>query len=234
MAKYPFLLLRIFSSPHGEWVRRHIQSSLPLQSEVFPIPLPLSPVRSVGASKRARVRHSTRIRTHLDVCDMVDSLNHLYGCSLDGLSQVSPKLSTVHEKIHSHLFTRALQLRSSGRFISPAAASRELLGGGPPDCYSGDSQTTVEPYDPSRVSLPDDQLSPVSLAKLLDRERGSRSLLTTFLWMTTCGLSASRLAIVLSLILIVLLPKTLHSFGVFLLGYTSADCWASHDARGEG
>ena len=150
---------------HRVWPRRAVESKPPLRRELFPIPRPAFIEDSSGCSRDAQRRRALYLPAYASVCGAIESLNHFHGCVSEASSALS--VSAEHEEVHRYLFSRINLFISHGLPFSPREAAKELLGATPSDGYHAESLTTVEPYDPSKVSLPDGQVSPVNLLSIL-------------------------------------------------------------------
>ena len=148
-------------APKGEgretWSRRQFCSKRRSDDSVFPIRHLPTPSLTCGHSKIAHKRLKHRVEVWKDVNQSIDALNSLYGCSrYPGAEELQGGLSDVHLSIHSRL--TSLAARRPKTVLQPKLAARQLLGSRLG--YTGDG-TSVEPYDASRVSLPEGQSAPV-------------------------------------------------------------------------
>ena len=137
-------------------------------SSVFPIP-PVPLVRGeLGTSVTSRRRRSKFVHVHTMINECIDGLNELYGCSRPNIVQsMSRTVSPCHVSVHDHIKRACLAAMPEGKVPSPQAAARLLLGR--KFDYFGTS-SSVEAYDPVRVSLPDEGVVPVPLSHTLAPE----------------------------------------------------------------
>ena len=140
-------------------------------SELFPIPyIEQRPQEAGGRGKKARRHAARRQAVWRESNEAVASLNCLYGCEEipcgpedKGRSGKPHLRSSAHESVHKHVISSVAFSRPD-KVVEPRVAARELLGSRLD--YLGDG-TTVEDYDPDRVSLPSKQVIPVSLRAVL-------------------------------------------------------------------
>ena len=143
-------------------------------SELFPIPpIECAPTGAVGGGKKARRNAVRRRDVWMESNEAIAALNCLYGCDEMPLGQSDkgrsgqPQLrSAVHESVHKHVI-QSVASSKPAKVLEPRVAARELLGSRLD--YLGDG-TTVEDYDPDRVSLPKKQVVPVPLQSILRAE----------------------------------------------------------------
>ena len=145
--------------PSGKpiWARR--QFCAPSGNrELFPIPhLPCPPLQC-GASRVARRKLRHRLDVWRESNETFDALNSLYGCSEYLGAEKGGGLSSEAQKAIQHRVSTLVARRRPYSVPQPKVAARQLLGSHLG--YSGGG-SSVEPYDASRVSLPELQGSPV-------------------------------------------------------------------------
>ncbi|CAK0890713.1 unnamed protein product, partial [Prorocentrum cordatum] len=129
-----------------------------------------------GTGRKARLHFKRWNAVQSAAQEAVDGLNLLFGCDpqellvptqRDGAEAVGG-CSPVHSAIHQHLFS-TIASGMPDHVQSDHASFRELAG------VNADYEMlacAVEPYDPTKVSLPEGQVSPVVLTDLVSPELG--------------------------------------------------------------
>lgn len=130
---------------------------------LLPLPFVLKPACTGGKSRQSHRRYKRQLAIWKQVNKSINCLNHMSGAPDEAISRAnSCPPNPAQQSCLTHIaswFKDWEEPQFCGR-----EAARLLLGNHLD--YVGDG-TSVEDYDPSRVSLPDCQLSPVPVADIL-------------------------------------------------------------------
>ena len=153
----PFWGLMAPSSGFTPWPTRIAPSRPPSSNQLFPLPPPYFDPGGGGSAKRAGVRARCRERVWDKSREITSAANALFG----GGMEFSGKRSDAQQSAMSHIFRCAKQFFDTGPVQTPREY-REILGS---RVGYGEQASAVEPYDPSRVSLPSGRLRPVPMRR---------------------------------------------------------------------
>ena len=131
----------------------------PVSTELFPIPVPSFVDKSSGSSRKARQRSTRRSEVWGLAVETIRALNALYNC--DPSLRPAQSLEPAHASVHSHIFETLSAVKPDHALPDPRAAFDELLSKVRASYEGGGS--TVESFDPARVSLPPLARPPVQL-----------------------------------------------------------------------
>ena len=148
-------------APYKAWPRRRFPADPTPQ--LFPLTAPPPPQLAAGASKAALRHFKCSLDQWVQVCDAVSSLNELYGCSGIASDRPSAGQESAINNI-TELVAGATTDRPS--FHNDREAFIGLLGS---KAYGGEC-TSVVPYQPQLVSLPDLGSQPVDLSEVLSEK----------------------------------------------------------------
>jgi len=143
------------------WPTRQVRSAKPNSDQLFPLPMPLFRPGGQGNAKRARRRAGVRIAAHDQAVQTQAALNALFGCTSSAVP--SESTSPAQSSVLSHIMQRSKDF-VQGHVQTPRESFHEILGS---RTDYGGAPTSVESYDPDRVSLPTNQVKPVALSALL-------------------------------------------------------------------
>ena len=130
------------------------------QPGLFPLHPPSLPLVEAGSTKSAAQRFRRRVGVYHDRCAAHASLNELYGCQ-----QVpSGSTSAAQESAEKHIARLCARAYVPPVHSTDREAFHGLLGSKTHYCLQGSS---VEPYNPDTVSLPNGDRPPVPFSRAL-------------------------------------------------------------------